>query len=231
MPRLGSLGSGGAKGFGFSAATSGGPPTVIGQAYGGGFYGGKIDYGSGQVYYLVVSPAASGQQRRDFGVANDLVGASAQSVINGLTNTNAYVTYSPTTYPGPAWARSLTIGGYTDWYIPAKNELETLYYFLKPEVATGAYLNNTSSGSNANAVSPEPVSTNYTTTAPARTTATDFWTGQAEAFLVGQYTFTSTESPNFWVWVTNFSTGQQAGTSQPKASNNYIRVIRKVLVT
>ena len=225
MPLLGTRGAASAKGFGFTAGAEG-PPTVIGQAYGGGFYGGKINYGGGQVYYLIVSPAASGQQRRDFGIVSDVVGIAAQSDVDGLQNTNAYVAYDPVKYPGPTWARSLTIGGYTDWYIPAKNELETLYYFLKPDTTNNA----TNSGSNPNAVAPEPISTNYTISAPARTTAVPFWTGQPQAFEVGQYTFSSTEYPNFWVWVTNFSTGEQFPNAQPKGTNNYIRVIRKVLV-
>jgi len=36
------------------------PPTVIGQAYGGGFYAGKINV-SGTQYYLIVAPKASGE--------------------------------------------------------------------------------------------------------------------------------------------------------------------------
>jgi hypothetical protein len=40
------------------------------------------------------------------------------------------------------------IGGFSDWYMPAKNELEVCYFNLKPTTTS----NNTSSGINPNAV-------------------------------------------------------------------------------
>lgn len=42
----------------------------------------------------------------------------------------------------------ISLGGYTDWYMPAKNELEVLYYNLKPNISANAG----ASGINTNAV-------------------------------------------------------------------------------
>jgi hypothetical protein len=39
---------------------------------------------------------------------------------------------SATVYPSAHFCNNLTVGGFTDWYMPAKNELEVCYYNLKP---------------------------------------------------------------------------------------------------
>ena len=73
-----------------------------------------------------------------------------------------------TIYPLANFCNDLVIGGFSDWYMPAKNELEICYYNLKPSTDT----NNTSFGTNANSV---PTRTsNYTNSVPAQTSATNF---------------------------------------------------------
>jgi hypothetical protein len=122
------------------------------------------------------------------------------------------------------FCEGLTIGGYSDWYLPARNELEVLYYFLKPTTAA----NNTSSGSNANAVSPEPVSTNYTTGSPAQTGAgIGFRTAETNAFASGPY-WSSTETAANSVSVQYFNDGLQ--TNIVKANTTYARAVRRVPV-
>jgi hypothetical protein len=117
------------------------------------------------------------------------------------------------------------IGGYTDWYVPAKNELEVLYYYFKPN-STGTQPNDTTSGSNPNAVSPEPISTNYTASNPAQTTATAFQGSNAQAFSTADY-WSATENANpILAWQQNFSGGLQAGVG--KISANSARAIRRV---
>jgi hypothetical protein len=198
-------------------------PTVIGQAYGGGFYAGKIAVGGGGVatHYLIVAPKASGESTGSWGVYGTTTGIT--SVINGPTN-SASLAALGASYQAAVFAEGLTIGGYSDWYLPAKNELEVLYYFLKP--TTNA--NDTPSGSNANAVSPEPVSTNYTSGSPAQTSAgIGFRTGETDAFASGGY-WSSTESSAYGAWGQNFANGYQYGDG--KFNSYYVRAVRRIAV-
>lgn len=196
-------------------------PTVIGQAYGGGFYAGKINV-SGTQYYLIVAPKASGENSsRTWGTYGVTTGIT--SVINGPTN-SASLSALGAAYQAAVFAEGLTIGGYSDWYLPAKNELEVLYYNLKP--TTDA--NNTSSGSNANAVSPEPISTNYTSGSPAQTSAgIGFRTGETDAFASDNY-WSSTEGNSNGAWKQSFVNGGQ--TNYSKSDSLYVRAVRRIPV-
>jgi hypothetical protein len=196
-------------------------PTTIGQAYGGGFYAGKINV-SGTQYYLIVAPKASGENSsRTWGTYGATTGIT--SVINGPTN-SASLAALGADYQAAIFCEGLTIGGYTDWYLPAKNELEVLYYFLKPTTA----VNNTSSGSNANAVSPEPISTNYTSGSPAQTSAgIGFRTGETDAFASGFY-WSSTESNATNAGNQYFIDGGQY--DYIKTNSAYVRAVRRIAV-
>ena len=197
------------------------PPTTIGQAYGGGFYAGKINV-SGTQYYLIVAPKASGENSgRTWGTYGVTTGFT--SVINGPTNSAGEAALGAS-YQAAKFCEDLTIGDYSDWYLPAKNELEVLYYFLKP--TTDA--NNTSSGSNANAVSPEPISTNYTSGSPAQTSAgIGFRTGETDAFA-SDYYWSSTEVNADNAWIQGFLNGGQ--TNGFKGSSSYVRAVRRIAV-
>jgi hypothetical protein len=198
-------------------------PTTIGQAYGGGFYAGKINV-SGTQYYLIVAPKASGENSsRYWGVYGTTTGIT--SVINGPTN-SASLAALGASYQAAVFAEGLTIGGYTDWYLPAKNELEVLYYFLKP--TTDA--NDTDSGSNANAVSPEPISTNYTSGSPAQTSAgIGFRTGETNAFSTDYFYWSSTEINANYARRQYFGNGTD-GNPGNKAVGNYVRAVRRIAV-
>ena len=149
-------------------------PTVIGEPWGGGYYAGKISTSGNGVatHYLIISPKSTETLGKTWLGNNTDTGAD--SFIDGPSNTNVMNALGS---QAASYCKGLTTGGYTDWYLPAKNELEVLYYFLKPSTDT----NNTSSGSNANAVSPEPISTNYSSGSPAQTSATIFRYGQSQA--------------------------------------------------
>ena len=92
-----------------------------------------------------------------------------------------------TVYPAAHFCNDLSTGGQTDWYMPAKNELEICYYNLKP--STNA--NSTAYGINPNAVPAR--ASEYTSGNPAQTSATDFQTGNTEAFVLNYY-WSSTEA-------------------------------------
>ena len=213
-----------------SAASNSVTPVVptgpsIGTPMGGGFYGGTINDG-GVNYYLIVSPKATGYSNLQFGPYGTSATTYAQSLSNGPANTSLLASRG-VSYPAAVFCENLVIGGYNDWYLPAKNELEVLYFFLKPSTEA----NNTESGANSNAVTPEPINTNYTTTFPPQTIAgINFRAGETQAFEASN-TWSSTEDLNvsiapYYAWYQQFTDGYQR--SYNKSSAREVRAIRRI---
>jgi len=175
---------------------------------------------------LIVAPAPTGQLAGSGTPYKTTASADAPSATfqNEVYGKPANDAGNDAAHPQFQWARALNIGGFTDWYIPAKNEFEILYYNLKPDTTS----NNTSSGINPNAVPAR--ASNYTAGNPAQTTSTLFQTGGAQAFdLVANY-WSSTESSSLTVsaWYQNFGNGNQDYNSTNKSYNAYGRAIRRV---
>jgi hypothetical protein len=202
-------------------------PSIIGEAWGGGYYGGKISTSGNGVatHYLIVAPKSTEVFGKTFtsGTANN-----ASSDIDGPTNTANHASQGSN---AAQYCQDLVFGGYSDWYLPAKNELEVLYYFLKPstdENGTGYQ----AGGPNANAVSPEPLNTAYTSTAPSQTTAIAFRKGG------GQHFEPSSGTPNYPYWcstdhwsdarVQRFDAGQQE--VYPRGLGAWTRAVRRIPV-
>ena len=207
-------------GFTSGRALVGGLP-AIGDAYEGGFFAGQINDG-GTIYNLVVAPKASGQASSLKFKTSDTVTGGATSTTDGPSNTSALMGAGAAAHPAANFCNGLSIGGYTDWYLPAQDELEVAYYNLKPTT----YLNNTSSGTNTNAVPPR--NSDYTSGNPAQTSVTDFQDGNTEFFIVND-TWTSTEdssSPGD-VWAQHFINGNQ--TSNQVIKSLPVRAFRRVL--
>jgi len=197
-------------------------PTVIGQAFGGGFYAGQIGVSSVATHYLIVGPIASAQSTLMW-KNSDTATAGADSVIDGPQNTADIVADgNSTVYPAAHFCNDLVTGGFSDWYMPANNELEICYFNLKPTTTT----NNTSAGINANAVPAR--ASNYTSGNPAQTTAAAFITSTgAEAYFAGVY-WSSTENSAAKAWYNYFPDGSQYGND--KGFSFRVRAIRRVAV-
>jgi hypothetical protein len=201
-------------------------PTTIGEAYGGGYYAGQISVAGNGVasHYLIVSPKATGETSLPWGLTGVTTGIV--SVIDGPANSAALAALGAS-YEAATFCEGLSIGGETDWYLPSKNELEVLFYFLKPVTNS----NDTSSGSNANAVSPEPISTNYSAGSPAQTSSgINFRTGESEAFTGGGTYLSSTEGSADKAHSQTFDDGWQSSTYASKADAYYVRAVRRVAV-
>ena len=198
------------------------PPTVIGQAYGGGFYAGQIGVSSVATHYLVVGPVASAQSASKQWKTSNTDTTGTSSNINGPTNSS---NMNDASHPAAQFCEGLTIGGFSDWYMPAKNELEVCYYNLKPTTNT----NNTSSGINTNAVPSR--GSNYTSGTPAQTSAAAFITSTgAEAFSgTGSVNYwSSTEDSSPYAKLQQFNDGTQG---MGYKTNSYrVRAIRRVAV-
>ena len=193
---------------------------TIGQVFGGGFYAGQISTAGNGVadYNLVVGPVASAQSTsKQWKIVNTST-AGTSSVIDGPGNS---AVMNNATHPAAEFCEGLTIGGFSDWYMPAKNELEVCYYNLKPTTTS----NNTSYGINANAVPAR--ASNYTAGTPAQTSATNFQDTGAEDFGAAGY-WTSTEFSAAYGIRVYFSNGALDNTSKTYATN--VRAIRRVAV-
>jgi hypothetical protein len=193
-------------------------PTVIGQAYGGGFYAGQIGVSSVATHYLVVGPKASAENTSIQWKLINTSTSGTSSVINGPLNSS---NMNNITHPAAQFCEALTIGGFSDWYMPAQNELEVCYYNLKPSTAS----NDTNYGTNVNAVPAR--NSNYTTGTPAQTSATAFRTGNAQAFIANNY-WSSTQSSTTGGWCQYFTTGYQYSLNKDQTIR--VRAIRRVPV-
>jgi hypothetical protein len=130
------------------------------------------------------------------------------------------------THPAAQFCEGINTGGFTDWYMPAQNELEVCYYFLKPST----YANDTGVGANVNAVSPQPINTNHTSGDPARTVATNFRSSPAggqEFSPLARY-WASTEVNATTAICTYFDGGYPDNPS--KNTTNRVRAVRRVPV-
>lgn len=198
---------------------------VIGQAFGGGFFAGQISTAGNSIadYNLVVGPVASAQNNSIAYKNVNTATTGADSVIEGPQNTADIVADgNATVYPAGHFCNDLVIGGFSDWYMPAKNELEICYYNLKP----GTTSNQTAYGINPNAVPAR--ASNYTAGTPAQTSATIFRTGGTEAFAVTLPYWSSTEGSATTAWELYFLYGRLRINS--KYAVYRVRAVRRVAV-
>jgi hypothetical protein len=196
---------------------------TIGQAYEGGYYAGQIGSGGTATHYLIVAPFSSGNRTARAWKNAITATPGADSDIDGPQNTADMVADgNSTVYPCAHFCNDLVIGGYSDWYMPAKNELEICYYNLKPTTTT----NDTSSGINPNAIPAR--ASNYTSGTPAQTTVSDFKNTGAEDWTADYY-WSSTEYSTNQAWMSLFTSGYQRN-DIAKTSTDTVRAVRRVAV-
>ena len=196
---------------------------AIGSAFGGGFFAGQISTAANGIadYNLVIGPVASAESSKQYKNATTAT-AGADSVIDGPQNTADIVADgNSTVYPAGHFCNDLVIGGFSDWYMPAKNELEICYFNLKPTTTS----NVTSTGTNTNAVPSR--GSNYTAGTPAQTTATDFRSTGAEDFAADGY-WSSSEASATKGWRQYFTDGNHY--DSPKNNSYRVRAVRRVAV-
>lgn len=198
------------------------PPIPIGSAYGGGFFAGQISTAGNGIadYNLVIGPVSSAQNSSIQVKTTATATTGTSSDIDGPTNS---ANMNNASNPAAQFCEGLTIGGFSDWYMPAKNELEVCYFNLKPTTQN----NNTSTGANPNAVPSR--GSNYTTSDPLQTSATAFQDSGAQAFAAADY-WSSTEftiNP-----VANRKQGFGVGLQGAggKTDFEYVRAVRRVPV-
>ena len=210
-----------------------GPTTAIGSNVSGGFYAGKVTIGANK-YYIMLGPSTT-QNYLAWSTINQSVAST--SLVDGFSNTTTRL--NSATYPAAQYCTSLATGGYTDWYLPARDELEICYRNLKP--GTGQNLttprpNTTQApnggggnhGQNSNSF---PTGAAYTTTNPAQTTVSAMQTGQPNALIVSpvdEYWTSTDGNGSYGSWVQSVGTGGQNVVN--RTSSKRTVAVRRVLV-
>ena len=164
----------------------------------------------------IIAPKAQGESPTlALKFENTAMPTATQTLTEGWEATNAMLAAGTASqYPAAHWARALVINGYSDWYIPARDELELAWRNLKPQVIDnrigsrhkslinykkdGAYPDSDfTQGVNLNS---SPQSPAYTLTDPAQTDALAFREGGAEELAWGLYFWSSSEIEAGYAW-------------------------------
>tara|TARA_R110002126_G_scaffold279250_2_gene426084 strand:- start:944 stop:1609 length:666 start_codon:yes stop_codon:yes gene_type:complete len=202
-------------------------PAVLGEPWGGGYFAGYISHtADGSVTHaLIVAPRATGATGSSYTLTTLLQWKTATTTTTGTTspfdgaaNTAAMVTAGIADHPAANFCVGLSIGGFSDWYLPSRYELDIAYFNLKPTTTA----NNTSWGSNIYSAPRRDL--NNSTIYPAQTPLTAFNT-TAEAFVAADH-WSSTESSatggsNFF-----FGSGQQFAVV--KSGSRAVRAFRRI---
>ena len=202
-------------------------PVNIGDAYEGGYFAGYISHTAdgNPTHALIVAPRATGATGSSYTLTTNLqwktansATAGTDSAFDGAANTAAMVTAGIANHPAANFCVGLSIGGYSDWYLPARYELDIAYFNLKP--GTGA--NDTNWGSNIYSVPRRPL--NNAPLFPRQTALTAFNT-TAEAFVADNHWSSSqTSAPIGWFF--NFTNGIHFNSA--KTFLNRVRAFRKL---
>jgi hypothetical protein len=120
---------------------------TVGDFYGGGvifyiFESGDTGYIAGETHGLIAAVQDQSSSIHWYNGANGDTGATGTAVGTGITNTNAIIAVQGATETSYAagLARAYNGGGYTDWFLPSKEELNKMYS-KKADINTTAATN------------------------------------------------------------------------------------------
>jgi hypothetical protein len=203
-------------------------PANIGQPVGGGYFGGLISHTAdgNPTHALIVAPRATGAAGGVYPTGANLswkttgtATAGTASLFDGAANTAAMVAAGIADHPAAGFCVGLSIGGFTDFYLPALLEYEIAYFNLKPNAED----NNTTTGINPYSV-PSRAS-NYTTVSPAQTAEPLFRSAGIESIAIQSH-WSSSENTASNSWTIGFSNGSQA--SSFKTATRHVRAFRRI---
>jgi hypothetical protein len=202
-------------------------PVNIGDELGGGYFAGYISHTADGVptHALIVAPRATGATGSNYTLTTNLqwktantTTAGTTSAFDGAVNTAAMVTAGIADHPAAEFCVNLSIGGFTDWYLPSRYELDIAYFNLKP----GTQINDTNWGTNIYSVPRRP--RNNSRNSPIQTNLTAFNT-TSQAF-VADFLWSSTEFNAFVAWGLSLGGGGQS--TNAKADGRRVRAFRKL---
>jgi hypothetical protein len=201
-------------------------------------------------FRVIVAPKSSGEDTgKQYKNANTGTIAAAGTLTEGLKATLALVADgNSTVYPAAHFCNDLSIGGYSDWYLPARDELELIWRNLKPVTdnnftttdrptgATPDYKNLGSLGDVANTHglnnNSDPQGVAYTTTVPGQTAVAAFQSGGAEEMTFGSNRYwSSTEYGTTTAWTQLYLTSFPGRQANPgKNDSYYVRAVRRSII-
>ena len=203
---------------------------ALGSPLEGGFFAGYISHTAdgNPTHALIVAPRATGATGTGYTLTTLLANkttanttAGTTSEFDGVANTAAMVAAGIANHPSANFCVGLSIGGFNDWYLPSRLELDIAYFNLKPTTVS----NSTSWGINVYAVPAR--ATNFTADNPLQTTVGAFNTS-AERFSttagVGHSSSTELFSTN--AAAVDFATGARLNFS--KTSTIAVRAFRRI---
>ena len=164
---------------------------AIGAPFGGGYFAGTY-LENGALMALIVAPKDEGEaESLRWGPSGK---TAARSLIDGLANSDAI---NDEDHPAAKFCRDLRIGGFSDWHLPALDQMTVLRANLTPE----------------------------NDHVPVQTVAEAFMEGGPEAFEIGDCYLTSTQWDSGSAWVQNFGNGTQF--RNDKVWSCRVRAVRK----
>jgi hypothetical protein len=219
------------------AGTAGAIPeaSILGLPIDGGFFAGYISHTAdgNPTLALIVAPRATGATGigttgSSYTLTTALAWktattttANTTSPFDGSANTAAMVAAGISDHPAAEFCVNLSIGGFADWYLPSRYELDIAYFNLKPSADD----NSTLWGINDYSV-PKRTS-NFTLSYPSQTTLSSFNTN-TERFALNRH-YSSTQFSSTAAWALNFTTGiQQNNMAGGKGFLAPVRAFRRI---
>jgi len=211
------------------------PVGGAGQPYEGGYFVGTITPPGGQAYHLIVADENDyeGYDPR-FIDMQDVGSVGNPDFLDGETNHGAeyaagvdYLAAYNIKPPGMG-----SINGYSDWYIPSRDELELIYRTFKPTTDANAIVTASGSNNPASNTMVNGFTGPYTTTTPGQTNLVSYRGTGNQAFHAFDNVDGSTSAeilanPNFTNATNHFSTLQNGTTPNgvnPTISGNRLVV-------
>ena len=149
------------------------------------------------------------------------------STFDGRANTNIFIGIGISNYPAAQFCTTLSIGGYTDWYLPSRYELDIAYFNLKPTSDANYTQANTGVLEGINAYSVPPRPSQWTSGNPSRTSVAAFQSGGTEAFTDQLHWTSNQRGDNQVVSIIDFRHGY-ASTGNSFSSNLSVRAFRRI---
>jgi hypothetical protein len=201
-------------------------------------------------YRVIVAPKSSGENASiAYKNATTAAPTACQTISEGRKATLAMVgADTSTVYPAAWWCYGLNIGGRTDWYLPARDELELCWRNLKPTTdanyatadrgtgygasyaTLGSYGDTSAAhGNNPNSA---PAGAAYTAGVPSQTAATAFRTSGTEVFEYGAaYYWSASEYSAANAWYQNWDSSLPGYQNNHYKTNAYrVRAVRRSII-
>lgn len=201
-------------------------------------------------YRVIVAPKASGESTgKLYKVDNTAAPTACQTLAEGYKATLAMIAAGDATmYPAAWFCKNLNIGAKTDWYLPARDELELCWRNLKPTADANyvevdrpnSTINYTNLGSLDDTVithgtnnNSSPTGAAYIAGTPAQVAAgKNFRTGESEAFAYGSsYYWSASEYSDTNAWTQNWNSSFPGNQNiYGKNGACYVRAVRRSII-